>query len=240
MPDNEPATQPAFRFADFVIVFLGGLLGAMLGALSLLVSADQGVILVTTLAGQYAGHFLTAWLILVRRRARFEDVGMEVVPSDGIYILFGMGLQILVAILFAPLAMLFETEGSQQAITELVPLVEGASLQIVLVLAVGLLAPVVEELMFRGFLLKAIEQRRGPKRALVWSSLLFALFHLLGIGGGNPLIAAAIIIPQLFLVGLVLGRQVQRKGRLGPAIFTHAGFNLIAIIALLFFPSLDL
>jgi membrane protease YdiL (CAAX protease family) len=46
-------------------------------------------------------------------------------------------------------------------------------------------------------------------------------------------IDAAIAVPALFGLGLVLGLLVQRTGRLGPAIFTHAGFNLVGVLLLL-------
>ena len=41
-----------------------------------------------------------------------------------------------------------------------------------------------------------------------------------------------ITLPRFFIMGLVLASLTLRRGRLGPAIFTHAGFNLIGVIAL--------
>ena len=44
--------------------------------------------------------------------------------------------------------------------------------------------------------------------------------------------------PVWFIVGAVLANTSRRRGRLGPAIFIHAGFNLVAILAVLFTPEL--
>ena len=40
-------------------------------------------------------------------------------------------------------------------------------------------------------------------------------------------------MPQLFIVGIVLAWVTLRNGRLGPAIFIHSGFNLLAALVLL-------
>jgi membrane protease YdiL (CAAX protease family) len=66
----------------------------------------------------------------------------------------------------------------------------------------------------------------------------FALFHLASVDlSSHPVIILTLMV-QLFIVGVILARMVQRSGRLGSAIFTHAGFNLVAVIALLVAPEL--
>jgi membrane protease YdiL (CAAX protease family) len=73
---------------------------------------------------------------------------------------------------------------------------------------------------------------------IVASALVFSLFHVLGLTTGNLLAAAAIVLPQLFIVGLVLAWVTLRSGRLGPAIFLHSGWNLLAALVLLLPPEL--
>ena len=73
---------------------------------------------------------------------------------------------------------------------------------------------------------------------MVVSALVFALFHLLGLDPNRMLEAAAIVLPQLFIVGMILAWITFRSQRLGPAIFLHSGFNLLAAIALLLPPEL--
>lgn len=46
-------------------------------------------------------------------------------------------------------------------------------------LTVVMAAPVLEELLFRGLLLRGMLQQYSPGRAIVWSSVMFAVFHLM-------------------------------------------------------------
>ena len=55
----------------------------------------------------------------------------------------------------------------------------------------------------------------------------FALTHL----ALDP--DAAVAVPALFVMGVVLAALVQRRGRLGPAVVTHVGFNLLGVVGLL-------
>ena len=72
---------------------------------------------------------------------------------------------------------------------------------------------------------------------MVLTSLVFAAFHTLGLDPERLLQAAAVVLPQLFLVGLVLAWITLRTGRLGPAIFIHSGFNLLAALVFLLPPE---
>ncbi|MGA7937865.1 MAG: CPBP family intramembrane glutamic endopeptidase, partial [Kovacikia sp.] len=87
-------------------------------------------------------------------------------------------------------------------------------------LVVGLLVGVVEELVFRGFLLTQFQQDYPVWLATVSSSLIFALLHLVWEGR-----AALPQLPGLWLMGMVLvvARWVD-GGSLGLAIGLHAGW----------------
>lgn len=93
---------------------------------------------------------------------------------------------------------------------------------VLLVLIVGLGAPVFEELFYRGLTLRAIERRFGAVPAVVGSSLLFAFMHFQWYD-----------MPALALFGLVVALLTVRTGRLGPAIWAHVAFNLTAVVSLL-------
>lgn len=98
---------------------------------------------------------------------------------------------------------------------------------IAIVAFVGLGAPLIEELLFRGTLLPAITGLVGPKLAVILRGLLPAVVTglLFGLAHGE-----LVQLAGLTLVGTLLAYLVQRTGRIWPAIFTHAGFNLIAIL----------
>jgi membrane protease YdiL (CAAX protease family) len=93
---------------------------------------------------------------------------------------------------------------------------------VLLVLMVIVGAPIIEELFFRGLLMRAIQARWNDGLALVASALFFALVHF------QPL-----QIPGLFAFGLILGTCAQRTGRLGMSILAHAAFNGTAVVMLL-------
>ena len=133
---------------------------------------------------------------------------------------------------------MFADEDNPQALSELVPEVEGVVLQVAIVLSIALLGPVIEEVMFRSVLSQAVGRRLGAFATLAVTSLVFALFHLASGDLSSDVRVLLLLMAQLFLAGMVLGRLAQRRGRLGPAIFTHAGYNLIAVIVLLAAPEL--
>ena len=216
-----------------MLTVLGGFVGAFIGA-ALAFGGDTTAVLLSGLLFQNVGHLLTAWLVARRRGATLTDMGLVVEPSDGLFLLLGMGLQIALSLAAIPIAERLRLPGPAQEITNAID--PGASLgvQMLLILSVALLAPLSEEIMFRGILFQLFEQRRGTRTAVYGSAAVFSAFHLIGLTTENFLGAAIITIPQLLIVGIVLANAARRRARLGVAIFIHAGFNLLAILALLY------
>lgn len=79
-------------------------------------------------------------------------------------------------------------------------------------------APLAEEPLFRGLILGGFIRRYGSTNAIVYSALLFVIFHL------NPWQAAAGLVTGLFLGWLTI-----RTGSLWPAVCAHLLNNLYAI-----------
>ena len=92
------------------------------------------------------------------------------------------------------------------------------------ILAPVLIAPVVEELFFRGLLQRSIPTRLSF--AIFASATVFALIHLLG---GFSWFAAA----TTFIVGITFGLLAGRSGRLGSAIVAHVVFNGSLVVVVL-------
>lgn len=92
------------------------------------------------------------------------------------------------------------------------------------VLAVGV-APVVEELLFRGLVLRGLMLRAGFWPAAVVSSALFGAFHAQGTDTGSVL-----LITANGVLGLGLCVLTRRTGRLGPGIGVHAVRNALAVL----------
>lgn len=82
----------------------------------------------------------------------------------------------------------------------------------------ALIAPVCEELFFRGYL-TAVLREAGSRGALLISALFFALVH-----GVN-----AALVPRL-LMGLLLGALMVRTDSLLAAVIVHAGYNLTVLV----------
>ena len=95
-----------------------------------------------------------------------------------------------------------------------------------MVLGVALFAPVVEELLFRGLLLRALLRRTTPVTAVLISSVVFAVVHLL-----DPSTAA--LMAPLLLLAVISGIRAVRTGDLSQSILLHVGFNLLSAILLL-------
>lgn len=92
------------------------------------------------------------------------------------------------------------------------------------VLAVGV-APVVEELLFRGLVLRGLMLRLGFWPAALVSSVMFGAFHAQAVDAGAVLLAVANGV-----LGLGLCVLARRTGRLGPGIAVHALRNAVAVV----------
>ena len=97
---------------------------------------------------------------------------------------------------------------------------------VVLTIAVVVLAPVAEELMFRGLLLRSFLRRMGFWPAALLSSLLFALFHVHQV---DTLLGAVTLALSVGALGLGNCFVVRITGRLAPAIMVHATYNALAL-----------
>ena len=96
-------------------------------------------------------------------------------------------------------------------------------------LAIGLLAPLAEEIVFRGAILRSLLEKMSPWTAIALSALLFAVFHL------NPA-----QMPHAFLVGLLLGWMYWRTGSILPGMAYHWANNSAAYVIYNVYPNPDM
>lgn len=82
--------------------------------------------------------------------------------------------------------------------------------------AVIVVAPLAEEIFFRGFLYRSLRDRIGLGPAAVVSSALFAVAHI------RP-----IIMPSIFVLGLVLSWSLERRDSLATCVVAHGLFNTV-------------
>lgn len=112
----------------------------------------------------------------------------------------------------------FRQDDVEQRARDLVDSAHGVGV-VLLVLAVVVGAPLVEELVYRGLLHGAFTRCLGRWQGMVVVAVWFAVVHF------QP-----IEIPGLFVVGLVLGACATFTGRLGLSVVAHLSFNLTGLL----------
>lgn len=104
---------------------------------------------------------------------------------------------------------------------------------IINLLAGAIIAPVGEEILFRGFATTAWAADLGPRRALLRGAIFFAFVHVLTISGGSAgeaLALAVIGFASRIPVALALGWLFLRSRSIWVPIGLHATFNGILLV----------
>lgn len=96
-------------------------------------------------------------------------------------------------------------------------------------ITIGLLAPVAEEVVFRGAILKSLLTKYRPWLAIVLSAVIFSVGHL------NPA-----QMPHAFLIGLLLGWMYWRTGSILPGMAYHWANNSAAYVIYNIYPNPDI
>lgn len=94
------------------------------------------------------------------------------------------------------------------------------------ILAIAIIGPVLEELLFRGAITKALLQQYSPTKAILISALLFGVFHI------NP----AQILPA-FLIGILFAWTYYKTNSLIPCILMHVLNNSLAVYLSIQYPE---
>lgn len=233
--DQQRSRESSFTVGDFTIAIVAGIMASVIGAVAAQPFGTLAAVF-GALIGQQAGQIGAIFYLVKTKQRSFADLGFDVRPSDARFILLGFGLQIALTLLLEPLMRELVPDGNPQALGPILSEVSGTAAKLLFVLAIALLAPVAEELLFRGMLTYTLAARKGSVFGLLVGSLVFAVLHATSLSGDNAeaiVKAAVVTLPALFVVGLVLGSIALRFKRLGPSIFTHVGFNAVAVIVIL-------
>ncbi len=144
--------------------------------------------------------------------------------KEGIFKSISGWLMIMPLVLFVGWIM-NEIIGDQGGSNPLLELVLGSDEFIplfLLLITTVVLAPVFEELVFRGILLPVLVSKVGKIGGVLLSALIFALAHL-SVGE----------LPPLFVLGIGLGLMRLSSGRLFPCALMHSLWNGVTFISLL-------
>lgn len=236
-PPAAAPPPPRWGLGDFLVgVFGGYALASLIASLWAAVSGDKEL----SLAGQALSQIglwtgmVAAALVASRRKGAGtlrEDFGFRGKWSD-----IGLGLAVAVAVqlvvlpgiayLLRPLLGEPEVSGPVQ---DLLDKSKGPAF-VGLILTVVIGAPIVEELFFRGLLLRSLQRRVPDWAAVVVSAVAFGVAHLSAL----PVDAVLLVMISLTVFGAILAALALRTGRLGPGIAAHAAFNLLTLLYLTF------
>lgn len=129
------------------------------------------------------------------------------------------------------LFLIFRFEGYEQvAVKYLRTTLESPAMTILALISIVIIAPIVEEFLFRGALQTYLKRRFQPKTAIMLASACFGLFHFSPEQGfGN-----ISLIVSLFVFGSFLGYVYEKQGSLYASIGLHLAFNFISSVRILF------
>jgi membrane protease YdiL (CAAX protease family) len=224
-----PSTRPRVRWGlwDVVFAWIAGLFGALVAS-ALVVDQTRPVRLIVVLVGQNAA--IIAYLYVIARQKGLgslrRDFGFTLRAGDISWFFTGIGIQLLS---FVPTTVLIAIHGSEakQDVVKIADKAHGIQIPL-MILGVAVLAPVTEELLYRGVLLRGLLRRMDAPRAVFLSALIFGLVHAIG----DPSLGTLIAIPSIMLLGVVSAYQAAQTGDLSRSIMLHMGFNALTVVFL--------
>jgi membrane protease YdiL (CAAX protease family) len=239
--------QAGFWLLFGVIGFLVGQIGAVIfAAIGGAIAGDSSAQLqaiatasvppewyvIVTLLGLWIGFIGAPWIASFFQGTRhfFRDLGIRMKWIDLIGIPIGLAGQFLVVLMYAPFQ--HDIHDFNGPTTKLTGSAHGGGF-VVIAIATIVFAPAMEELFFRGLLLKGLVRLFTPLvatgrirvlcvvLAVIVDGLLFGLAH-----------GEWVQLAGLAVFGMILAAISYRTGRLGMNFLAHATFNGVAILAL--------
>jgi membrane protease YdiL (CAAX protease family) len=142
------------------------------------------------------------------------------------WVLAGAAVSVAAQILLVPVSAVADLDDPAQQVSRSLQDANGVG-RLLFALGVVFLAPPVEELLFRGALLRGLQRRWSVPVAVFASATVFAGIHVVADPG------AIYVVPGVMLLGLVAGATAARHGDLARPVLLHMGFNLLGALGLL-------
>ena len=225
---DQPHLVPPFRiFAVWSLTYLfANVCGSVVISVLSYASADVVptwvlALSALTLWGPYIGVLL--WVSKRQGSGNFaQDFAIRFQAKDLWGIPLGIASQLLLVVLVTlPFQLMFPSLFNKEAVekraNDLFDAAQGAWIVLLFVIVV-ICAPLVEEIVYRGFIQHNLAVAYGARISLLLASFWFAAVHL-----------QLAEFPGLFAFALVLGLCFSRTKRLGLSIVTHVSFNATAL-----------
>ncbi|HKN40650.1 MAG TPA: CPBP family intramembrane glutamic endopeptidase [Acidimicrobiia bacterium] len=229
-------TRPAriaWGLPDAVLCWLAGYFGAILASFPLYAGHGSGDIDTKLVFGIILPAQQLAVVLAVVYVSRLKgqnslagDFGLLIRLRDAKALVVGASLEITLTVALYPILQLDPHAKNQQLLTDLKEHRDAGTV-VLFVIGAVIFAPVVEELLFRGVLLRSLLRKVAPATAVLVSAVVFALVHYVGDPNTLP------FLPALTGLGVVLALVALRTGDLSASIFIHAGFNLTTTLLFL-------
>ena len=162
------------------------------------------------------------YLLVIRKVNIFRVFDFGVKKADFKRLALTIPITIGAILCFAPFADLFSYILTKLGYTSVSGLLENSESSLIGLIssmaALVLVAPFVEEILFRGVLLNGAKRKRGPFFGIVYTATVFMLFH------GNPDQTV-----HQFLLGLVIGYLAVISGNILYGLAVHVLNNIAAL-----------
>ena len=191
-----------------------------------LTTRDIVTVLIFTIVLDVVLIGLAAGLSLWRYRLGWDELGLRPFARKQWWLpLAGAAAAHVAVIVYAAVLTAVGADAAAPQQEDLDELFESAAVLPLTGVATVLMAPVAEEIFFRGFVFPGLFRPLGVAGAMAASGLLFGAFHIT-----SPE-TVGLVIP-FGLIGMFFAWLYYRTGSLWPSIFTHLLFNLVSFIAL--------
>lgn len=209
-------------FMLFVMFLIGALLGSLIVGAMGVVSLEFAQIYGTVIS--YPVMFIPPWLYVTAqsRRNEFFETGYSLDSSN-----FGRlgGFRMALIVSVATLALGFVTDSLNAIMPQTPEWFENAMAQImdapvwITLISVSIFAPLFEEWLCRGVILRGLLQKTHPVSAILVSAVFFAVLHM------NPWQA----LPA-FILGALFGYIYYKTGSLKLTMLMHCVNNTFAVV----------
>jgi membrane protease YdiL (CAAX protease family) len=232
---DDPRPKATWSWYEALVVYFLAFLLAGLATLPLIrvmePETDLTNIVLTVVAAIVILAVLLLWLQIKHpgwlRVMRLPEPGTWG-KQIGSGVLFGMGLYpVMVIVVGGLLTVLLQTVSGEhveapEQVGEHLPAI-GTALTIVYAIVI---APIGEELFFRGVLFRSLRDRHGFWVGAVGSSIGFGLIHFIP----GSVVDAVLLMVVMFFTGLALCFIYERRGTIVVPIAAHMTFNVIGIV----------
>ena len=155
------------------------------------------------------------WLAIRKYNVGWQSLGLGGFAPSVLWL--GCGLMILSVGFNALYGALLARFGQRMQI-DLVPVFQDLQSPWLFFLGGAIIAPLVEEIFFRGFVFAGLKPRYGWKRAALISAGIFALLHF-----------TPFAVLPIFILGLIFSYLYHLSGSIWPAILMHILTNSLAL-----------